>query len=79
VNYTMSNLPVTHNAPQSVKSAFRETGKAKSASDRLRAALAAPNLLSSSPTAQSSARDHNLMLRFPDFGIEVEQLEQFLG
>lgn len=76
----MTHLPVTHDTPRSIESAFRGSDNAKSAADRLRAAMADPNLfIILAFCAIGLLVTLNLMFRFPDFGIDVEQLAQFLG
>jgi hypothetical protein len=71
---------MTHEASRSIKSAFRGSDNAKSAAGQLRAAVAEPNLfIILSFCAIGLLVNLNPMFRFPDFGIGVEQLEQFQG
>lgn len=75
----MSDLPATRDALRSIKS-FRGSDNAKPAADRLRAAMADPNLfIILAFCAIGLLVTLNLMFRFPDFGITVEQLAQFPG
>jgi hypothetical protein len=71
----MIYLPVTHDAPRSIKSALRGSDNAKSAADRLRATMADPNLfIILALCAIGLLVTLNLMFGFPEFGIGVEQL-----
>jgi hypothetical protein len=76
----MIHLPVTHNARRSTKSVLRGSDDAKSTADRLRAAMAGPNLfVVLAFCAIGLLVTLNLIFRFPDFGISVEQLAQSPG
>jgi|HubBroStandDraft_6_1064221.scaffolds.fasta_scaffold2130809_1 hypothetical protein len=80
----MTHLPMTQdvsrNTPHSVKSSVRGYENPKSARDRLRAAIADPSLfIVFAFCVIGLLVTLNVMFRFPDFGMSVEQLNQFLG
>jgi hypothetical protein len=76
----MTHLPITDDALRSIKSFARGYDNVKSVVDRLRVAMANPNLfIIVAFCAIGLLVTLNVMFRFPDFGINVEQLAQFLG
>ena len=76
----MTHLPATQDARRSIESAFRGFDNVKSAADRRRVEASAPNpFIILAFCAIGLLVALNLAFRFPDFGIEVERLAQFLG
>ena len=74
----MPHQPLTHDSPRLIKSAYRDSDNAKSAANRLHAAIAGPNLfIILAFCAVGLLVTLNLLFRFPDFGVDVEQLSQF--
>ena len=74
----MPHQPITHDSPRSIKSAFRGSDETQSATNGLRAFIAGPNLfIILAFCAIGLLVTLNLLFRFPDFGIDVEQLSQF--
>jgi len=74
----MTHLPITDNATRSIKSALRRSDE--TAAERPRFTMTATNLFVIFVfCAIGLLTTLNVMLRFPDFGIDVEQLARFLG
>jgi hypothetical protein len=71
----MTHLPANQDTPRSIKSAFRDSYDAKSAADRLRTAATGSNLfIIIAFCAIGLLVTLNLIFRFPDLGVGVEQL-----
>jgi len=76
----MAHLPAVHDAQRSTKPTVRRYNNVKSALDRLHVAVTDPNLtLIVIFCAIGLLVTLNVISRFPDFGLSVEQLMQFLG
>jgi len=76
----MTHSPMTHDTPRSIKSAIRQHGHTKSAGDWLRTTMSDASLfIVMAFCAIGLLMALYLIFRFPDPGMSVEQLSQFLG